>query len=94
MRQEQEKARDEEQKIPNLTQGDLNWQQAGDLSMPAIPYWRCRQIMTRPDFLDGECSIVFERENKKRQDKSVAFIDKTRLFSLCCRLGRFEYHFD
>ena len=24
-----------------------------ELPLPALPYWRCRQIMTRPDFLEG-----------------------------------------
>ena len=24
---------------------------------PSIPYFECRQIMTRPDFLDGMCSF-------------------------------------
>ena len=24
-----------------------------ELALPSIPYWRCRVIMTRPDFLQG-----------------------------------------
>jgi len=47
MRQEEEKSRAE-----RLENGETR-EQLGFLHVPAIPYWRCRQIMTRPDFLEG-----------------------------------------
>ena len=47
MRQEDEKSR-----AKRLENGETR-EQLGHLPVPAIPYWRCRQIMTRPDFLEG-----------------------------------------
>ncbi|TFK51099.1 hypothetical protein OE88DRAFT_1630656 [Heliocybe sulcata] len=44
LRQEQEKLRERQ-----LTAGE----QVDELKLPAIPYWRCREIMTRPDFIEG-----------------------------------------
>jgi len=46
MRQEQEHVRDEA-----IRSGQLD-KSAVDLPLPVIPYWRCRQIMTRADFLE------------------------------------------
>ncbi|KAJ3936992.1 MAG: hypothetical protein NXY57DRAFT_983294 [Lentinula lateritia] len=43
MRQEQEKERDE---------GLQSLDQLPDLPMPSLPYYKCRQIMTRADFLE------------------------------------------
>lgn len=47
MRQEEEKSI-----ADRLETGEAR-EQLGYLHIPAIPYWRCRQIMTRPDFLEG-----------------------------------------
>jgi len=33
--------------------GDILEDEYFEIPLPAIPYWRCRQIMTRPDFLEG-----------------------------------------
>jgi len=30
-----------------------NGETAPELALPSIPYWRCRVVMTRPDFLQG-----------------------------------------
>ncbi|KAJ7818182.1 hypothetical protein B0H14DRAFT_3089561 [Mycena olivaceomarginata] len=46
LRKEQERVRDEAIAAGKLDANDL------DLPLPTIPYWRCRQIMTRPDFLE------------------------------------------
>ncbi|KAJ7188655.1 hypothetical protein C8R46DRAFT_1205798 [Mycena filopes] len=46
MRKEQERVRDEAIAAGTLDKDDV------DLPLPAIPYWRCRQIMTRADFLE------------------------------------------
>ncbi|KAJ7287228.1 hypothetical protein C8J57DRAFT_579886 [Mycena rebaudengoi] len=46
MRKEQERERDEAIAAGTLTEGDA------DLPLPTIPYWKCRQIMTRADFLE------------------------------------------
>jgi len=46
MRQEQEKEREE---VKSCKDGK---DKLPELPMPFIPYWKCRQIMTRPDFLE------------------------------------------
>ncbi|KAF8320502.1 hypothetical protein DL93DRAFT_2052955 [Clavulina sp. PMI_390] len=46
IRQEDEAARNEQ-----LANGATP-EEIGELPVPTIPYWRCRQIMTRPDFLE------------------------------------------
>ncbi|KAJ7782720.1 hypothetical protein B0H16DRAFT_1494100 [Mycena metata] len=46
IRKEQERVRDEAIAAGVLDKNDV------DLPLPAIPYWRCRQIMTRADFLE------------------------------------------
>ncbi|KAJ7244139.1 hypothetical protein B0H12DRAFT_1203639 [Mycena haematopus] len=46
LRKEQERVRDEAIAAGQLDQNDT------ELPLPTIPYWRCRQIMTRPDFLE------------------------------------------
>ncbi|KAF9071642.1 hypothetical protein BDP27DRAFT_1500185 [Rhodocollybia butyracea] len=45
MRQQQEREREEE--MMKLGKDELP-----ELDMPSIPYWKCRQIMTRADFLE------------------------------------------
>ena len=44
MQQEAEKERD-----ATRTKGGT----VPELELPSIPYWQCRVIMTRPDFLEG-----------------------------------------
>ena len=44
MQQEAEKERD-----AAIAKGET----VPELGLPSIPYWRCRVIMTRPDFLEG-----------------------------------------
>jgi len=34
-----------------------NGETAAELALPSIPYWRCRIIMTRPDFLQGTSTL-------------------------------------
>jgi len=46
LRKEQERVRDEAIAAGKLDKNDM------DLPLPTIPYWRCRQIMTRADFLE------------------------------------------
>ncbi|KAK7033861.1 hypothetical protein R3P38DRAFT_3264531 [Favolaschia claudopus] len=46
LRKEQERERDEAIAAGTLDEGNM------DLPLPKIPYWRCRQIMTRGDFLE------------------------------------------
>ncbi|KAF8178615.1 hypothetical protein K438DRAFT_1844104 [Mycena galopus ATCC 62051] len=46
LRKEQERVRDEAIAAGELDKSDT------ELPLPKIPYWRCRQIMTRPDFLE------------------------------------------
>ncbi|KAJ7125093.1 hypothetical protein C8R44DRAFT_782304 [Mycena epipterygia] len=46
LRKEQERVRDEAIATGQLDKSDV------DLPLPMIPYWRCRQIMTRADFLE------------------------------------------
>ncbi|KAJ7772141.1 hypothetical protein DFH07DRAFT_803875 [Mycena maculata] len=46
LRKEQERIRDEAIATGQLNEKDV------ELSLPTIPYWKCRQIMTRPDFLE------------------------------------------
>ncbi|KAJ6593510.1 hypothetical protein B0H19DRAFT_1205053 [Mycena capillaripes] len=46
LRKEQERVRDEAIAAGQLSKDDV------DLPLPTIPYWRCRQIMTRADFLE------------------------------------------
>ncbi|KAJ7686484.1 hypothetical protein B0H17DRAFT_1160607 [Mycena rosella] len=46
LRKEQERVRDEAIATGQIDKIDM------DLPMPKIPYWRCRQIMTRADFLE------------------------------------------
>ncbi|KAK7057550.1 hypothetical protein R3P38DRAFT_1179312 [Favolaschia claudopus] len=46
LRKEQERVRDEAIAAGTLDEGNM------DLPLPKIPYWRCRQIMTRGDFLE------------------------------------------
>ncbi|KAF7351153.1 hypothetical protein MSAN_01678000 [Mycena sanguinolenta] len=46
LRKEQERIRDEEIAAGERDKTDT------ELPLPKIPYWRCRQIMTRPDFLE------------------------------------------
>ncbi|KAF8583825.1 hypothetical protein K439DRAFT_1634041 [Ramaria rubella] len=45
---EQKEERDKAIACAGLSAGE-----AEELPLPAIPYWKCRQIMTRPDFLEG-----------------------------------------
>ncbi|EMD33137.1 hypothetical protein CERSUDRAFT_87468 [Gelatoporia subvermispora B] len=47
MRQEDERIRDE-----RIASGELSPDALDELPLPKIPYYRCRQIMTRPDFLE------------------------------------------
>jgi hypothetical protein len=47
MRKEQEKEVEEA-----LEKGLMSAADVKDLPMPAIPYWKCRQLMTRADFLE------------------------------------------
>ncbi|KDR75696.1 hypothetical protein GALMADRAFT_495888 [Galerina marginata CBS 339.88] len=45
-----------------------------DLPLPAIPYWRCRQIMTRPDFmeeLDRLNIIAIDIQHNVRPDSNL-----------------------
>jgi len=30
-----------------------NGEPVHEIGLPSIPYWQCRVIMTRPDFLEG-----------------------------------------
>ncbi|KAJ7502952.1 hypothetical protein B0H11DRAFT_612319 [Mycena galericulata] len=46
LRKEQERVRDEAISTGQLDQKDV------ELPLPTIPYWKCRQIMTRADFLE------------------------------------------
>ncbi|KAJ6589826.1 hypothetical protein DFH09DRAFT_216845 [Mycena vulgaris] len=46
LRKEQERVRDEAIATGQLDKLDV------DLPLPSIPYWKCRQIMTRADFLE------------------------------------------
>ncbi|KAJ7928435.1 hypothetical protein B0H13DRAFT_982567 [Mycena leptocephala] len=46
LRKEQERVRDAEIASGQRDKDDI------DLPLPTIPYWRCQQIMTRPDFLE------------------------------------------
>jgi len=48
IREEQERIRDEA-----ISSGALDKDATPELPLPAIPYWKCRQIMTRPDFLEA-----------------------------------------
>lgn len=47
LRQQAEKERDE------LIATGASAEDLEERQMPSIPYWRCRQIMTRTDFLEG-----------------------------------------
>ncbi|OCH86078.1 hypothetical protein OBBRIDRAFT_761900 [Obba rivulosa] len=47
MRQEDESRREE-----RIASGELSPDNMEELPLPKIPYYRCRQIMTRPDFLE------------------------------------------
>ncbi|SJK97828.1 uncharacterized protein ARMOST_01083 [Armillaria ostoyae] len=47
LRQEQERELEESRKA-----GTSNMQSTAELPLPVIPYWKCRQIMTRADFLE------------------------------------------
>jgi len=65
MRQEEEKSRAERLE---------NGEQLGFLHVPAIPYWRCRQIMTRPDFLeelDNDNIISIDVDHNVRLDSAL-----------------------
>jgi hypothetical protein len=55
-RYEQEKERDEARQAALLA-GVEPPKASQALSLPEIPYHECRQIMTRPDFLEGESPI-------------------------------------
>ncbi|KIJ51319.1 hypothetical protein M422DRAFT_65324 [Sphaerobolus stellatus SS14] len=43
----------EEEKQKALEAGEITAEDAAELVLPAIPYYKCRQIMTRPDFLEA-----------------------------------------
>ena len=49
---ENEKARDEA-----VAAGDLAAART-ELPLPSIPYWKCRQIMTRTDFIEGNAMTI------------------------------------
>ncbi|KAI0287338.1 hypothetical protein BC826DRAFT_1045242 [Russula brevipes] len=53
IRQEQERQRQLEEAISGGEEDSVK-----DLPLPSIPYYKCRQIMTRPDFLEGSFSSI------------------------------------
>jgi len=66
--QEAEKSRAE-----RLKNGETQ-EQLRHLHMPSIPYWRCRQIMTRPDFLkdlDHDNIISIDVDHNVRLDSTL-----------------------
>lgn len=48
LRQEQEEKLAEDKKSGKVP----SWTRPADLAFPTIPYWKCRQLMTRTDFLE------------------------------------------
>ncbi|KAF7297999.1 hypothetical protein HMN09_01020800 [Mycena chlorophos] len=68
LRKEQERVRDEAIAAGTLSADDL------ELPMPKIPYWRCREIMTRADFLedlDRANIIAIDVEHDVRPDSML-----------------------
>ena len=63
-----------------------NGETVPELALPSIPYWRCRIIMTRPDFLQGALAFVggvalseFDRAAKL---KPRAELDRLNIISI------------
>ncbi|KAJ7668631.1 hypothetical protein DFH06DRAFT_203964 [Mycena polygramma] len=68
LRKEQERVRDEAIAAGQLDKDDV------ELPLPSIPYWRCRQIMTRPDFLedlDRANIVAIDVEHDVRPDSML-----------------------
>ncbi|KAJ6495778.1 hypothetical protein C8R47DRAFT_1116367 [Mycena vitilis] len=68
LRKEQERVRDEAIAAGTLDKDDA------ELPLPSIPYWRCRQIMTRPDFLedlDRANIVAIDVEHDVRPDSML-----------------------
>lgn len=69
MRREQEKERDEA-----VAKGELNADELEELPLPAISYYRCRQLMTRADFmedLDRANIIAIDINHDVRPDSNL-----------------------
>ncbi|KAF8342634.1 uncharacterized protein EI90DRAFT_3149750 [Cantharellus anzutake] len=68
MRKEEEERREE------LLRQGMTEEELGELELPKIPYWRCRQIMTRADFLedlDNSNLISIDIQHNVRPDSAL-----------------------